>query len=173
MAAEEEDKLAGGMAHMIADICAHHTVRSVTQKQFEDTAKPSPKIFINGSRSTPPVSLPAFMISFSPEFEAEADVLALRLLDKAGYDPKALAPSLTGLNNNSVLLSSTPSAHALSPERLRKLRKATKGLRGHERYLVTTSDFEQIKTRLKLISNKRAAVVQQSSPRRPAASHQN
>ncbi len=177
MAAEEEDKLAGGMAHMIAHICVHHTFRSFTQKDREDVAKPLPQILINGSFGCgcldPRVGFPAYLTSFSPEFEAEADLLALRLLDKAGYDPKALVPSLTGLNNNSGLLNHSPSAHALSPERLRKLHKAAKGVRGHERYLVTTSDFDQIKSRLTLVSKKRAAVVQQSSPRLPAASHQN
>src|SRR5579864_9567374 len=100
MAAEEEDNLAGAMAHMIAHICAHHTIRSITQKQLEDAVKPLPKISINGGVCclAPPLSFLTFLTSFSPEFEAEADVLALRLLDKAGYDPKALEPSLTGLN---------------------------------------------------------------------------
>ena len=88
-------------------------------------------------------------------------------------NPKALASSLTGLNNNPVLLNSTFASHAIGPDRLRKLHKAAKGFHGHERYLVTTSDFDQIKARLVLINNRRTAVEPKRRERHPGAWHQN
>jgi predicted Zn-dependent protease len=95
LAAQDEDELAGMLAHSIAHIVARHGTRQATRGEI--IKMPTiPLIYMGGwtgyaMRQGTGIAIPLGMLVFQRRLELESDTLAARLLSAAGYDPAALA----------------------------------------------------------------------------------
>jgi hypothetical protein len=166
MAADEEAELAGVMAHEIAHVCAHHAAREMTRSNYATIGSIPLIIFTQGSWTgygiyeASQLAIPMGMLEFSREFEAEADYLGLQYMYKAGYDPQAFIQffeKITALEKHKPgTLAKVFADHPQTPDRIAHSEEEIATiLPAKPDYVVTTSEFDDIKARLARIENKR------------------
>ncbi len=165
--ADSEAELAGVMAHEIAHIAARHGTRQATRGQIVNLAT-IPLIFMGGwagygVRQAASVLVPIGFLSFSRGFETEADLLGLQYLYKAGYDPTAFVDFFEKLQSDEKRKPGTMakvfSSHPLTDDRITNSQKNIQEiLKAKPEYVVTTSEFHDVKGRLSLLLNKRKPV---------------
>jgi predicted Zn-dependent protease len=162
--ADEEAELAGVMAHEIAHVCAHHAAREMTRQNYAQIGA-IPLIFIGGWTGlgvyeAASIGVPVAFIQFSRDFEAQADYLGVQYMYRAGYDPQAF---ITFFEKIRVLEKRKPGVvakvfadHPQTPERIRRSQEEiARILPARDQYMVTTSEFDDVKSRLARIENKR------------------
>jgi beta-barrel assembly-enhancing protease len=95
MAADEEDQVAGVMAHEIAHVAARHWASQMTKMTLLQYAM-IPMIFVPmsypvylGVAQAMNFGVPVAFMKFNRSAEAEADYLGLQYMYKAGYDPSS------------------------------------------------------------------------------------
>ncbi len=156
LAADNEAEMAGVLAHEIAHVAAHHAVRQITRDNLSQLAT-TPLALISGPfgqviRGGASVVLPMSISKFSRGFEAEADYLGLQYMYKAGYDPHAFISFLeraSGADRRRGALKKTFSMYPKQSERIRQGEsEIEKVLPPRQEYIVSTSDFEEVKTRI-------------------------
>jgi predicted Zn-dependent protease len=162
--AETEAEMAGVMAHEIAHIAARHGTRQATRGQIVNLAT-IPLIFMGGwagygARQAASVLIPVGFLSFSRGFETEADLLGLQYLYKAGYDPEAFVDFFEKLQSDEKRKPGTMakvfSSHPLTDDRITNSQKNIQELlKAKPEYVVTTSEFNDVKNRLAMLLNKR------------------
>lgn len=162
--AETEAELAGVMAHEIAHIAARHGTRQATRGQVVNLAT-IPLIFMGGwtgygVRQAASVLIPIGFLSFSRGFEQEADLLGLQYLYKAGYDPTAFVDFFEKLQADEKRKPGTMakvfSSHPLTDDRIKDAQKNIQEiLKAKPEYVVTTSEFNDVKMRLASVLNRR------------------
>ena len=163
-AADEEAELAGVMAHEIAHVAARHATRQATRGQLANLASIG-LIFVGGGlgyavRSAAGLLLPMTFLTFSRGFEAEADYLGVQYMYKAGYDPQAFVSFFEKVQAKEKkkpgTLAKAFASHPQTPDRIEKTQKEiAEILPPREQYIVTTSEFDQIKARLAALQNRR------------------
>ena len=164
LAADEEAELAGVMAHETAHVCAHHAAREMTRANYAQLGT-IPLIFIGGWAGygiyeAANLAIPLTFLQFSREFEAQADYLGLEYMYRAGYDPQAFVTFFEKIQD---LQKHKPGAvarafsdHPQTPDRIaHSQEEIAKILPPRDEYLVTTSEFDEVKSRLARIENKR------------------
>jgi len=167
MAAEEEDQVAGVVAHEIAHVAARHWASQMTKMTFAQFAM-LPLIFV-------PMSYPVYMgvmeaymngvplafLKFNRGAEAEADYLGIQYMYKAGYDPNSYVAFFGKvMDEERRMPGSMPSVfmdHPPTGDRVIKSEEEIKQiLPKREQYLVSTSEFDDVKGRLQqVISNRK------------------
>jgi len=162
--AETEAELAGVMAHEIAHIAARHGTRQATRGQVVNLAT-IPLIFMGGwtgygVRQAASVLVPIGFLTFSRGFETEADLLGLQYLYKAGYDPTAFVDFFEKLQSDEKRKPGTMakvfSSHPLTEDRIKNSQKNIQEiLEAKPEYVVTTSEFNDVKMRLASLMNRR------------------
>lgn len=162
--AESESELAGVMAHEIAHVAARHGTRQATRSQVANIAS-IPLIFMGGwagyiTRQVAGLAIPIGFLTFSRGFESEADLLGLQYLYKAGYDPTAFVDFFEKIQSDEKrkpgTLSKVFASHPLTDDRIRDAQKNIQEiLKAKPEYVVTTSEFNQVKTRLAQMHNRR------------------
>ncbi len=162
--AESESELAGVMAHEIAHIAARHGTRQATRGQLVNFAT-IPLIFMGGwtgygIRQATSVLVPLGFLSFSRGFESEADMLGLEYLYKAGYDPTAFVDFFEKIQSDEKKKPGTMakvfSSHPLTDDRIKTAQKNIQELLAAKpEYVVTTSEFNDVKGRLLAMHNRR------------------
>ena len=167
LAADEESELAGVMAHEIAHVAARHATRQMTRAQWANIGT-IPLIFVGGGigyavRSAAGIGLPMGFLAFSRGFESEADYLGLQYMYKAGYDPNAFVNFFEKLQAREKkkpgTLARAFSTHPQTPDRITKSQEEiSKILPARPQYVVTTSEFNDVKSRLASIENRRKVV---------------
>jgi len=163
LAADEEAELAGVMAHEIAHVAARHATRQVTRAQWANIGT-IPLIFVGGGigyavRSVAGLALPMTFLSFSRGFEAEADYLGLQYMYKSGYDPQAFISFFEKLQAKEKrkpgTLARAFSTHPQTPDRIEKSQEEIgRILPARPQYVVSTSEFDDVKSRLASIENR-------------------
>jgi predicted Zn-dependent protease len=163
LAADEEAELAGVMAHEIAHVAARHATRQITRAQWANIGT-IPLIFVGGGigyavRSVAGLALPMTFLSFSRGFEAEADYLGLQYMYKSGYDPQAFISFFEKLQAKEKrkpgTLARAFSTHPQTPDRIEKSQEEIgKILPARPQYVVSTSEFDDVKSRLASIENR-------------------
>lgn len=167
LAADEESELAGVMAHEIAHVAARHATRQMTRAQWANIGT-IPLIFVGGGigyaiRSVAGLGLPLTFLSFSRSFESEADYLGLQYMYKAGYDPNAFVQFFEKLQAREKkkpgTLAKAFSTHPQTPDRIsRSQEEISRILPARAQYIVTTSEFSDVKSRLASLENRRKLV---------------
>jgi predicted Zn-dependent protease len=163
LAADEEAELAGVMAHEIAHVAARHATRGATRSQLANIMT-IPLIFVGGgigyaAREVAGIGLPLTFLSFSRGFEAEADYLGLQYMYKSGYDPNAFVAFFEKLEAQEKkkpgTLAKAFSTHPQTPDRIQKSQEEIATiLPARDQYVITTSEFDQVKARLAAIENR-------------------
>ncbi len=164
LAADEEAELAGVMAHEIAHVAACHAARENTRGNILNLAS-IPLIFVGGpvgyaAYQAAGLALPATFLHFSRAFEAEADYLGLQYMYKSGYDPNAFISFFEKVQAQEKkkpgALAKAFSTHPQTPDRIEKSQQEiAQSLPARAQYLVTTSEFDDVKARLAAITNRR------------------
>jgi beta-barrel assembly-enhancing protease len=162
--ADEEAELAGVMAHETAHVCAHHAVREMTRMNYAQLGT-IPLIFIGGWTGygiyeAASIGIPITFMTFSREFEAQADYLGVQYMYRAGYDPQAF---ITFFEKIQALEKRKPGAvakvfadHPQTPDRIVHTQEEIAHiLPARDEYMVTSSEFDDVKARLARIENKR------------------
>jgi Peptidase family M48 len=166
LAADEEAELAGVMAHEIAHVCAHHAAREMTRMNYAQLGT-IPLIMMTGYTWTgygiyeaAQFAVPMTFLMFSREFEAQADYLGVQYMYRAGYDPQAFISFFEKIQalqkRKPGLVAKAFSDHPQTPDRILHTQEEIEHiLPPKDEYLVTTSEFNDVKARLARIENKR------------------
>jgi beta-barrel assembly-enhancing protease len=162
--AESEAELAGVMSHEIAHVAARHGTRQATRGELAQIGT-IPLIFLGGwtgygIRQAASVLVPVGFLKFSRGFEAEADMLGLQYMYKAGYDPTAFVDFFEKIESlekkKPGTMSKVFSTHPMTDDRIRSAQKNIQEiLTAKPEYVVTTSEFNDVKGRLLAMHNRR------------------
>ena len=172
--AENESEIAGVMGHEIAHIAARHGTRQATRGQTINLAT-IPLIFMGGwtgfgIRQAAGLAIPLGFLSFSRAFEAEADLLGLQYMYKAGYDPNGFIDFFERLEalekRKPGAISKIFRSHPPTGDRITKAQENVENLlKERPEYVVTTSEFEDVKNRILMLASRRKATPE--DPNRP------
>jgi beta-barrel assembly-enhancing protease len=164
LAADEEAELAGVMAHEIAHVAARHATRQMTRGQLANFAT-IPLIFVGGGlgyalQSAAGLALPLTFMTFSRSFETEADYLGVQYMYKTGYDPQAFLAFFEKVQAQEKAkpgrLAKAFATHPQTPDRITKTQEEIhRILPARLEYVVTTSEFDEVKVRLAAVENRR------------------
>ena len=162
--ADSEAELAGVMSHEIAHVAARHGTRQATRGEIAQFAT-IPLIFMGGwtgygIQQAASVAIPIGFLSFSRGFESEADMLGLQYMYKSGYDPEAFVDFFEKIQSMEKkkpgTMSKVFSTHPLTEDRIVTAQKNIQELlKERPEYVVTTSEFDDVKTRLTSLHNRR------------------
>jgi len=157
--ADEEAELAGVMAHEIAHVCAHHAGRELTRLNIAQLGA-APLIMFGGWTGVSGIGIPAAFIRFSREFEVQADYLGVQYMYRAGYDPQAFITFFEKVQalqkRKPGLVAKTFSDYPQTSDRIRHIQEEIASiLPARQEYMVTTSEFDDVKMRLARIEKKR------------------
>ncbi len=152
--AENEAELAGIMAHEVAHVAARHATRQLTRSQMFNLAS-IPLIALGGGLVVAAREAVGSIgaMKFSRNYEAEADYLGVEYAYKAGYDPTGLVSILERLrleeDQKQNAVSKAFSTHPQTSDRIRKIQaEIARILPARPAYIVSTSDFDEIRSRL-------------------------
>jgi len=180
LAADNEAELAGVMAHEIAHVCAHHQMRQMTRLNWANIAT-LPLIVVGGgvgiaARSAVGVAIPATFMKFQRGFEAEADYLGLEYMYKSGYDPQSFVSFFEKIEAQEKkrpgFMDKAFGSHPMTPDRVESAQKEIATiLPARDQYIVTTSEFDDVKSRLAAIENRRK-ITDDKDDKRPSLRRQ-
>jgi predicted Zn-dependent protease len=176
LAADEEAEMAGVMAHEIAHVAACHFGREMTRAQLLQLAT-IPLIFIGGgigygAYEASGLAIPMTFLKFSRTFEAQADYLGVQYMYRSGYDPSAFVSFFEKIQamekKKPGTLAKAFDTHPQTPDRIEKTQEEIrKILPSKPQYIVTTSEFDEVKGRLASIEN-RHKVLDQKDANKPS-----
>src|SRR5262245_36196625 len=172
--ADNEAELAGVMAHEIAHVAARHGTKQATRGELINIAS-IPLIFMGGwtgyaIRQGAGLAIPMGFLTFSRSFEREADDLGLQYLYKSGYDPTSFVDFFEKIESlekkKPGSLAKVFSTHPMTDDRIKAAQnQIQKTLNPKPEYVVTTSEFNDVKNRLAMLHNRRK--VDTEDPTRP------
>jgi predicted Zn-dependent protease len=163
--ADEEAELAGVMGHEIAHVAARHGTRNATKGEIAQFAT-IPLILLGpggwagyGLYEGLNLAIPLGFLKFSRDNEREADYLGLQYMYKAGYDPNAFVSFFEKIEaeerRHPGSIPKVFSTHPPTPDRVQKAQEEIATiLPARDEYVVTTSEFDLVKSRLRKIENK-------------------
>jgi predicted Zn-dependent protease len=162
--ADSESELAGVMAHEIAHVAARHGTRQATRGEIAQLSM-IPLYIIGGPVAyglyeASGLLIPITFLKFSRGFEAEADYLGVQYMYKTGYDPQAFVDFFEKIQTMEKrkpgTMSKMFSTHPPTDDRIVKAQKEIADvLKAKPEYVVTTSEFEDVKSRLAMLENQR------------------
>jgi beta-barrel assembly-enhancing protease len=175
--AQEESELAGVMAHEISHVTARHGTRNATKGEIMQLAT-IPLILLGpaglagyGLYEGLNIAIPLTYLKFSRDAEREADFLGVQYMYKAGYDPNAFVTFFERIQSDEKRRPGTIpkvfSTHPPTPDRIEAAQKEiARILPNKPEYIVTTSEFDNVKARLRDIVFTRK--VQDNTPGKPS-----
>ena len=174
--AQEESELAGVMAHEISHLVARHGTKQATKGEMMQLAT-IPLILLGpggwagyGIYEALQLAIPLSYLKFSRDAEREADFLGIQYMYKAGYDPNSYVTFFERIQADEKRRPGTIpkffSTHPPTPERIADAQKEiARILPEREEYIVTTSEFDGVKSRLRNVMFARK--VQDNAPGKP------
>src|SRR6202000_2909195 len=155
--ADNEAEMAGVMAHEIAHVAARHGTCQATKGDLINYGS-IPLIFLGGwtgyaIRQGMGLAIPMGFLSFSRGFESEADKLGLEYMYKAGYDPTCFVDFFEKVQSQEKrkpgTMSKVFSTHPPTEDRIKHSQETIqKYLKEKPEYVVNTSEFNDVKTRV-------------------------
>jgi len=163
---DEEAELAGVMAHEISHVIAHHAARQQTKMNYTQIGMIPLIIMTEGTWTgygiyeAAQLAIPMTFLKFARGDESEADFLGVQYMYKAGYDPQSfvtLFEKLDALEKHKPgSLAKAFSDHPATGSRIDAAEdEIATILPAKPDYIVTTSEFDDVKARLARIENKR------------------
>ena len=164
--ADEESELAGVMAHEIAHVTARHGTKNATKGEIAQLAM-IPLILLGpggwagyGIYQGLNFLIPLSYLKFSRDAEREADFLGLQYMYKAGYDPNSYVSFFEKIQaeerRKPGSIPKVFSTHPPTPERIQNTQKEIATiLPTREQYIVSTSEFDLVKARLRALQSGR------------------
>src|SRR5947209_18968384 len=173
--AQEESELAGVMAHEISHVTARHGTCHATKGELTQLASIPAMIFIPYTWAGYAMyqglnlAIPLTFLKFSRDNEREADFLGIQYMYKAGYDPNSYVTFFERIQADEKRRPGTIpkvfSTHPPTPERIANTPKEiARILPARQEYIVTTSEFDQVKGRLRNIMFSRKATEAKDKP---------
>src|SRR6266404_4973310 len=174
--AQEESELAGVMAHEISHVCARHGTKNATKGELMQLAT-IPLILLGpggwagyGIYQGVNLAIPVTYLKFSRDAEREADYLGIQYMYKTGYDPNSYVTFFERIQADEKRRPGTIpkvfSTHPPTPERIENTQKEiARILPARQEYIVTTSEFDSVKGRLRNIMFSRK--VTDNAPGKP------
>ncbi|SPF45518.1 Peptidase M48, Ste24p [Candidatus Sulfopaludibacter sp. SbA4] len=174
--AESEAELAGVMAHEIAHVAARHGTRQATRGEIAQIGMIIASIAIPygwtgyAIRQGAGLAIPLGFLQFSQAMEREADYLGLQYMYKAGYDPTAFVDFFEKIQSlekrKPGSLSKVFSTHPMTDNRIKAAQDEIQQILAPKpEYVVSTSEFNDVKGRLAMLHNRRK--VDNEDPSRP------
>jgi beta-barrel assembly-enhancing protease len=167
LAADEEAELAGVMAHEISHVAARHGMRQMTRLNWAQIGT-LPLIFVGGGigygiYEASGLALPLTFMKFQRNFEAEADYLGLQYMYKTGYDPQAFISFFEKIQAKEKkkpgTIAKAFASHPQTPDRIEASQKEIATiLPAKAQYVVSTSEFDDVKSRLATIENRHKVI---------------
>jgi beta-barrel assembly-enhancing protease len=174
--ADSEAELAGVMAHEIAHVACRHGTRQATKGELAQIG------MIVGSMVVPwgwtgyaamqgaNIAIPLGFLTFSRAMEREADFYGLQYLYKSGYDPTAFVDFFEKIQSMEKKKPGTVakvfSTHPMNEDRIKAAQHEIQtDLPAKPEYVVNTSEFENVRSRLSMLHNRRK--VDTEDPSRP------
>ena len=163
--ADSEAELAGVMSHEIAHVAARHGTRNQTKGEIAQLAT-IPLIMLGpggwagyGLYEGLNFAVPMSFLKFNRDAEREADYLGLQYMYKTGYDPNAFVTFFEKIEADEKHQPGTIpklfSTHPPTPDRVVSIQKEIENvLPSRDQYIVTTSEFDSVKARLRKIENR-------------------
>jgi len=174
--ADEESELAGVMAHEIAHVCARHGTKQATKGEIVNLASIPAMIFIPYTWAGYAIyqgmnfAIPLTFLKFTRNDEREADYLGTQYMYKAGYDPNSFVAFFEKVEADEKKQPGTIpkvfSTHPPTPDRIEAIQKEIATiLPARDEYIVSTSEFDQVKARLQMIEAN--IKVKDNNPNKP------
>lgn len=173
--ADTEAELAGVMAHEIAHVAARHATRQQTRMTIAQLAT-VPLIFVGGAAAygiyqASGLLVPLGFLQFSRSQEAEADFLGVQYMYKTGYDPTGFVDFFEKIQTLEKRKPGTVSklfaTHPPTDDRIKKSQVEISDLKPRPEYVVTTSEFNDVKARLAMLENQRRPDKTSTDPNKP------
>lgn len=168
LAADNEAELAGVMAHEIAHVTARHAVENQKKAELTQYAILIPSIIFGGGlgqliyQGGGFAALLGFM-RFSRGAEEEADKLGVQYMYAAGYDPTAMSTMFEKLESKNKKKPGTISklfaTHPAPADRRAASLALAARFPEREEYVISSSEFQKVKSRLLRLSNARASTA--------------
>ena len=175
--ADEEAEMAGVMAHEIAHVAACHIARQMTRGNLAQLAT-IPLIFMGGWAGYgiyqgAGLAVPVAFMKFSRGYEAEADYLGLQYMYKSGYDPQAYVNFFEKVQAQEKKkpgsVAKVFSDHPQTPDRIEKSQQEiAQILPARAQYVVSTSEFDEVKARLAAIENRHKVLDEKDNGKKPS-----
>jgi predicted Zn-dependent protease len=175
--AETEAELAGVMGHEIAHVAARHGTRNATRGQIAQIGMIAASIAIPygwtgyAIRQGAGMAIPLGFLTFSRANEREADHLGLQYMYKAGYDPAAFVDFFEKIESMEKRkpgsLAKVFATHPMTDDRIKAAQEEIQqDLAPKPEYVVSTSEFNDVKARLAMLHGRRKLDTN-SDPGRP------
>lgn len=174
-AAENEAEVAGVIAHEIAHVAARHGVEQASKGELLNYAS-IPLIFLGGwggyiVQQVAGLAVPLTFLKFSRGAEKEADRLGAQYMWASGYDPNALITFFEKLQAKNKkkpgTLAKVFSTHPMTGDRITEVRELVARFPDRGEYQVSTSEFNQVKSRLMASSSSARAARREADAKRP------
>jgi predicted Zn-dependent protease len=174
--ASEEDELAGAMAHEIAHVAARHMTCQATKGQIAGIASIPAGILLGGglggyaARQAMGVGEKTAFLRFSRGAETEADYLGTQYMYAAGFDPTgaiSIFEKIESLQKRQPgVFARVFSTHPMDADRIDKTEKEIQQiLPPKAQYIVTTSEYRDMRERLIAQDASRKGEAQDGRPR--------
>jgi beta-barrel assembly-enhancing protease len=165
--ADNEAEMAGVMGHEIAHVAARHGTRQASAQQTARLAT-IPLIFMGGWAAYGiyqgmSIAVPMGFLQFSKAYESEADLLGLEYMYKAGYDPTAFVDFFEKVQSQEKrkpgTMSKVFSTHPPTEDRIKHSQEIIqKYLKAKPEYVVSTSEFNDVKLRVQTMHGRKNVV---------------
>jgi predicted Zn-dependent protease len=178
LAADSESELAGVMAHEISHVAARHATAMLSKQQILQFAQ-IPLLFVGGYFAQMAIQnglglgLNLGLLGVTRASEKEADQLGIQYLWNTGYDPNSFVSFFEKLQEQEKSkpgkLSGWFRTHPYTVDRIAASLDEERYLPEKDNYIVNTSEFDRVKSRLLAIDNAikadaQAATVEQKKP---------
>ena len=164
--ADSEAELAGVMAHEIAHVAARHGTKAATKGELAQIGMLAAAIALPygwtgyAIQEGASVMVPLGFLTFSRANEREADHLGLQYMYKAGYDPTSFVDFFEKIETlektKPGAVAKVFSTHPQTDDRIKASQEEIeKYLPSKPQYVVTTSEFNDVKARLAMLHGRR------------------
>lgn len=173
--ADEEDELAGAVAHEIAHVAARHMTRQATKNEIANMATIPLSVLLGGwtgyaARQGAGLAIPMTFLKLNRADESEADYLGVQYMYAAGYDPNgalSVFEKIESLRKTKPgLMARVVSTHPMDADRIRKTQEEIQQiLPDKPEYVVSTSEYRAMRDRLIGLGDRRKTDDQDGRPR--------